>query len=85
MYKRQTEWSSEFFTRLGFSWYDHEEDEHGNLFFFGTHTVCPGDDRVFRKILSNGGVTVDFGADTNTTAEQDGADQPATAVESKAE
>ena len=80
-----TEWSSEFFTRLGFSWYDHEEDEHGNLFFFGTHTVCPGDDRVFRKILSNGGVTVDFGADTNTTAEQDGADQPDTAVESKAE
>ena len=63
-----TEWSSGFFTRLGFSWYDHEEDEHGNLFFFGTHTACPGDERVFKKILSDGGVTVDFGVGTNTTA-----------------
>ena len=31
--------------------------------------VYPGDDSVFRKILSDGGVTVEFGAYTNTTAE----------------
>ena len=61
-----TEWCIEFFTRLGFTWHEHDEDEQGNLFFFGTHVVLPGDDKVFRKILSDGGVTVDFSASSVT-------------------
>lgn len=65
-----TEWSSEFFTRLGFSWYGHDEDEKGNLFFFGTHSVCPGDEWIFQKILSDGGVTIEIEPNTHTTVEQ---------------
>jgi len=58
-----TEWSVGFFTRLGFSWYHDEEDETGNLFFSGSHAVLPGDDRVFRRILAEGGVTLGFDPD----------------------
>ena len=65
-----TEWSSDFFNILGFSWYDHDQDEAGNRFLFGTHMVNPGDDRVFRRILSDGSVTLGFEPDRPTQAEQ---------------
>ncbi len=54
-----TEWSSPFFSRLGFTWHDHGQDELGNTFLYGTHMVYPGDDQVFRRILNEGGVTFD--------------------------
>ena len=78
-----TEWSSPFFNRLGFSWYDHNQDEAGNRFFFGTHTVYPGDERVFRRILADGPVTLGFAPDRPTTAEPGAAGQPTTRLESK--
>lgn len=53
-----TEWSSDFFSRLGFKWHHHEEDEAGNFFLHGSHTVYPNDWRVFRRILGDGGVTL---------------------------
>ena len=53
-----TEWSMPFFTRLGFVWYDHEEDQQGHLFFSGSHMVYPEDDRVFQRILSAGEVSL---------------------------
>jgi len=53
-----TEWSLEFFTRLGFFWHGQEQDERGHLFFSGSHMLYPGDEKVFRKILSEGGVSI---------------------------
>ena len=41
-----TEWSSDFFGRLGFSWYENENDDAGNHFLYGTHMVYPGDRQV---------------------------------------
>lgn len=51
-----TEWSADFFSRLGFKWYHHDEDEMGNLFLHGSHMVYPHDRRVFRRILDVGEV-----------------------------
>ncbi|MBX3741797.1 MAG: GNAT family N-acetyltransferase [Akkermansiaceae bacterium] len=52
-----TEWSSDFFSRLGFKWHDHSEDLAGNIFFHGTHMVLPGDRQIFQRILDLGEVT----------------------------
>lgn len=54
-----TEWSADFFTRLGFKWHNHDQDDAGNHFFHGTHMVYPGDRRTFQRILDAGGVTLD--------------------------
>lgn len=54
-----TEWSVGFFTRLGFHWLGHEQDELGNRLSHGTQMVYPGDRRRFRKILDAGGVTLE--------------------------
>lgn len=51
-----TEWSAEFFSRLGFKWHHLEEDDLGNQFLHGTHLVLPNDRRLFRHILNAGEV-----------------------------
>lgn len=53
-----TEWSADFFTRLGFKWHHCEEDESGNHLLHGCHMVYPNDRRVFRQILDSAGVTL---------------------------
>lgn len=53
-----TEWSADFFTRLGFKWHHFDEDELGNHFLHGSHMVYPSDRRVFRQILDAAGVTL---------------------------
>lgn len=53
-----TEWSVDFFSRLGFNWHDHEQDMAGNIFFHGSHVVLCGDRQVFQRILEMGEVTV---------------------------
>lgn len=63
-----TPWSADFFTRLGFTWYDRHEDEAGNRFQYGTHMIYPGDEKVFRKILSEGSVELEFVPDRGRTA-----------------
>ena len=52
-----TQWSADFFSRLGFKWHRHSEDEAGNHFQHGSHIVYPNDRRVFRRILNAAEVT----------------------------
>jgi len=78
-----TEWSSPFFSRLGFTWYDFDQDEEGNRFCFGTHMVYPGDGRVFRRILAEGSVALGFAPYRPTAADQTGGGRPATGSDSK--
>ena len=58
-----TGWSADFFNRLGFSWYWHEEDGAGNVFLSGSHMVYPRDGDVFRRILDDGRVSLGFAPD----------------------
>lgn len=71
-----TEWSADFFSRLGFKWHHHDEDAEGNQFLYGSHMVYPTDRRVFRRILDLGGVTLARDLEDKIKAEQDGAPDP---------
>lgn len=53
-----TERSADFFGRLGFTWYDCEEDEAGNRFVFGAQMVSAGSREVFSRLLTSGEVTL---------------------------
>ncbi len=46
-----TEWSADFFRRLGFTWHGSEEDPEGNLFLWGHHILYPSMQERFRKYL----------------------------------
>jgi len=65
-----TEWSAEFFSRLGFKWHGSDEDQFGNQFLHGNHMVYPNDRLVFRRILDGGQVTLDCELEDEINAEQ---------------
>jgi hypothetical protein len=65
-----TEWSADFFSRLGFKWHHHDEDEMGNQFLHGSHMVYPNDRRVFRRILDDGEVQLAQEIEDEIRAEQ---------------
>jgi len=67
-----TEWSADFFSRLGFKWHPHDEDEVGNHFLHGSHMVHPDDRRVFRHILHAGEVQLAKEVEDEIKAEQVG-------------
>ncbi|RBP45974.1 acetyltransferase (GNAT) family protein [Roseimicrobium gellanilyticum] len=54
-----TEWTSDFFARIGFIWHGNEEDERGNRFLHGSQMIYASDKETFRALLNMGGVTVD--------------------------
>lgn len=66
-----TEWSTEFFSRLGFKWQHRDEDEIGNQFLHGTHMLFPGDRRFFRRILDAGEVVFAQEIEDQINAESD--------------
>jgi hypothetical protein len=65
-----TEWTAEFFSRIGFTWQGHEEDERGNKFLYGSQMIYPSDTEVFRSLLNLGGVTLDTTVSTRIQAER---------------
>jgi N-acetylglutamate synthase-like GNAT family acetyltransferase len=63
IFLQATQWSAAFFARLGFKWHAREQDDAGHHFLSGSHVVLPGDERVFARLLAEGGVTLDFEPD----------------------
>ncbi len=54
-----TEWTVEFFARLGFGWIGETQDDAGNRLFEGRHVLLPRHRPVLRRILDTAEVTFD--------------------------
>lgn len=54
-----TEWTADFFAKIGFTWHGNDEDERGNRFLHGSQMIYASDTGTFRALLDMGGVTLD--------------------------
>jgi hypothetical protein len=55
-----TEWTADFFARIGFIWQGQDEDENGNRFLYGSQILYPHLNKTFLQILDSNGVTLDI-------------------------